>query len=159
MSYTLKQLSLKEYVIENNLSHEVLKFKVYQYDKGKLSEPIRDITIDPESKDGFILGADGVYVLRIYDEDEEIIFDTYTIHNCHNAVVARQKYLTKSLTEFEVVEGKCNHNQYYDYITFNLYYDTYMALVQDTYTSASIDPDHLYKIWYIVEQLKKYYNE
>jgi hypothetical protein len=152
--YTLEQYSLREYILTNK---QVLPlyYKIYRFVDGQyLLLTTSNLITDQSTTITF--DEDGVYRL-ILSEDETFVSElvVYYLHNITNLVNRKQSFLTDALTKYQV--RNCNHNQYYDYITFSILFETYIKLVSDTFmTTVSPTYKSLYKMDYLLSQLNKY---
>lgn len=151
--YNFYQYSLKEYGVINT-GVNIIYYKLERFHKTEYTQVGETVAVPGDSEIKFFLESDGIYKVTVAnDESFEDILNSYIIHNITDLLKRRQNFLTKSLTEYNV--DKCNHNHYYDFIAFNILFDTYNKLVQDTFVT-SITPANLYKIEYLFNQLQKY---
>ncbi len=150
--YNLLQLSLKEYKLRNNSTTHDIYFTLCEFDRGEYIEVIELFTLEPSSSHSIIIPKDGVYRLVITTQAE--ILATFIINNITDLLKKKQEYLTQILLRPNL--DKCDHNQYYDIIAFNIIFDNYNKLVKDTYTQVIIPEEQLYKIDYLLKRLKEY---
>lgn len=150
--YSVLQLSLKEYEIKNTNSASSIHYKVKEFKVGEYIEIIKDTEIEAGGTITLVLPNDGVFTLDIFTDDEALA--NFTIHNITDLLSKKQHFLTQILTR--PAPDRCNHNQYYDIISFSILLDSYNKLVKDSYTQANIPFEQLYKIEYLLNRLKEY---
>lgn len=152
--YQLKQKSLKEYTLI--ASTIVVNYQLGKYEDYNQTTAVLDGIVEAGGKVDIIIPYDGVFVLDIFNEPQNIN-DQYTIHNISSLLDRRNQFLTKSLTEYS--PNTCTTRHLYDYVTFNLTFDTYIKLVESAFGDGYTDtifPSTLYRINYLFEMLKKY---
>lgn len=162
--YLIDQYSLREYELTNNsvtsdIYYTIEKYQNKRYNPSDLSGVWTRIErvnkLESSDKKRIFLPNDGVFRLILSsDEDLNSIIDTYIIHNITNLLEKRQEFLTKLLTEYRV--DPKHHNQYYDFISFSVLFETYNKIVKDTFTKQ-VEPSNLYMIEYLLTELQKYY--
>lgn len=152
MYYNIAQLSLKEYNITNNSTSLDLTLEVLQFRAGSYNSIFDDpIIIEPEATYKLILPRDGLFKLYISNEEYP---STVIVNNITELLEKKQKFLTEILLRPNI--DKCDHNQYYDLISFNIIFDTYNKLVKDSFTEETIPEDQLYEIEYLLTRLKEF---
>lgn len=152
MDYTLNQFSLKEYSLTNNTAN-TLYYSLSLY-KDEKYEDVDSGTVEEEDISWLHLEEDGVYRLLLsFNSEFDSLLSSYIIHNITEVLETRQQFLTKLLTEYKCKD--CTHNHYYDFLSFSVLFDTYNSLVKDSFFT-SVTPKNLYKISYLLEQLKAY---
>ncbi len=161
--YNVLQLSLKEYKVKNNSSDYDIDILLYEFKNGEYISltsnglsSVEVITLEPQGEHIITLPRDGIYKLELRPDSE---FQTQNlanivIHNITDLLEKKQKFLTDVLLRPH--PSKCDHNQYYDLISFNIIFDSYSKLVKDTFTEANIPQEQLYKIEYLLNRLKTF---
>ncbi len=152
--YNILQLSLKEYNIKNNSTHLKIFVDATEFKSGVYHQIFEEgaIAIEPEGTYKLVLPNDGVFKLDIRSEEEELT--VAIVNNITDLLEKKQEFLTEILLRPNI--DKCDHNQYYDIISFNIIFDTYNKLVKDSFTEATIPEDQLYKIEYLLNRLKEF---
>lgn len=158
----IEQKSLKEYDLTS--SSGVVNITISKYINGEFVVDNTYATISnlPYNEDNsiditettsvIIFVEDGIY--KITEPGNE-----YIINNITNLLKIRQVFLTKALNEYIV--DRCNTNQYVDYCTFTLLFDSYIDLFETTFDSKFFSNKNLnstfyYKLDYLYSQLMKY---
>ena len=162
--YNVLQLSLKEYEIRNNSSIETIYITVDEFIKDEYKEVVEVVKIEPDGIYFLNLPNDGIFRLVITlragigtPSDPYTIIQTLatiTIHNITDLLEKKQRYLTQVLLRPNL--HKCDHNQYYDIISFSIIFDTYIKLVKDTFVQSNVSSEQLYKIYYLFSKLKTF---
>ncbi len=148
--YNILQLSLKEYKIRNNHAVHSIYFTVSKFERSEYVEVVETVELEAQGEYLLELPEDGIFKIVISTETEHI--DSFIIHNIYDLLEKKQKFLTDILLRPNL--DKCDHNQYYDVIAFNIIFDTYNKLVKDSFTQAAIPKEQLYKIEYLLNRLK-----
>jgi hypothetical protein len=153
MTHSISIYSLKEYLIKNLLDINSIYYILYIYENEKFKEYNRE-RINPLEEKRVFLPKDGIFKISVYQTEDYIEpIANYILHNLTNILKIRQKFLTDLLVHHKC--SPCNHNNYYNYISFNLLLDTYNLIIKNKFLSEVI-PDNLYKLEYIFSKLKEY---
>jgi hypothetical protein len=155
----LQQKSLKEFTLING-NMQPIYVSLYKYIDGEWVQGEYSNTtyneegmliLEPNVETTIIFEGDGIY--KISGDAH------YIVHNITDLLDIRQQFLTNALMEYKV--DRCDHGSYYDYVTFCIVFDSYIALVETTFKTGyavdSIIPKTvIYKINYLYNQLLKY---
>lgn len=158
----LEQLSLNSYMLHNKGNH-IINYDIYEYTLDGW-EIIGDTQHLPIGENGMInISNDGIFKIDIYMlEDDE--HELYLIHNIESMLLKRQDYITQTLLNGKMVE--CDSHSYYDYINFNVLFDSYLDLTRQFINREFSDtsnilhptviPDNMYDIKVIYNEILKY---
>ena len=163
IGYELQQYSLSNYKLINN-DNQSLSYRVYKFEYGEETEIMNG---DVASGNNVMLEMpnDGIFIIRIYQTLNHVTpFVTYVVHNIMDILGKRQSYLTTLLKDADL--DNCQSKTYYDYISFNTLFQTYIYLVEKLMIGKtendninivpSAIPDNLYKVEDIYNKLMEY---
>jgi len=163
IGYELNQYSLSQYEIKCTDDNGIA-YKVFSFINGEESEIINGTLANNED---VMLGMpnDGIFIIRLYtNPNNGTPFVTYVVHNIMGILDKRQSYLTTLLKTVNL--DNCNSKSYYDYVSFNILFQTYIYLVEKLMIGKtendninivpSAIPYNLYEVEKIYDKLMEY---
>lgn len=126
LDYELWQYSLSNYKLINNDTSDI-HYNVYSFIYGKETE-INKGVVTPDNDTMLVMPNDGIFIIRLKFTEDGDTFVTYVVHNIMEVLKKRQQYLTNILRD-AIIED-CDSHSYYDYISFNILFNTYIYLVE-----------------------------
>ena len=162
IGYELNQYSLSNYLLK--CTYDSISYKVFSFINGE--EKVINNGILSEGEDiMLIMPNDGIFIISLYtNPGTGTPFATYVVHNIMDILDKRQSYLTKLLKNVDL--DNCNSKNYYDYISFNILFQTYIYLVEKLMIGKtendniniipSAIPYNLYEVEKIYDKLMEY---